>query len=451
MNEAFTTSPERLIISALMGLAVLLFLIIKGKMQPVIAIIMSAIVIGIGVGMPLPTIVDTISRGVGDTLQSIALLVGLGSMFGAILEISGGAQSIAVKMVDKFGNNKAAWALGIAGLVISMPVYFDAGLIILIPLAFSLANKTKKSTLTYAIPLLAGLAVGHAFIPPTPGPVLIATMLGVDLGIVVIVGLVIGAFSMVVAGPIFGKFIGDKIYVPVPKSIEEMDDFDESKLPKFRTVVSIILIPLVLILLNTASDVIPALSSAKPLFEFIGTPFIALTIAILVAMYLLGTKNGYTREELEKIMTKALEPTGLILLVTAGGGILRYMLEDSGLGVVIGDLVSVSSLPLVLVAFLVAGLVRISIGSATVSMIMAAGIMASMPEIAGLSQLHLAAILCAISGGATIMSHVNDSGFWLVTSLLKTDVKTTFKSWTVMETIVGFCGLIGALVLSIFA
>jgi GntP family gluconate:H+ symporter/Gnt-I system low-affinity gluconate transporter len=193
------------------------------------------------------------------------------------------------------------------------------------------------------------------------------------------------------------------------------------------------------------------LEGVAPFFKFIGTPFISLTISTLTAMYILGTKHGYTREELEKIMTKSLAPTGMILLVTAGGGVLRWMLQDSGLGEVIGNLVAVSSLPMVVVAFIVAAMVRISVGSATVAMTMAAGVMASMPEVANLSQLHLAAIVAAVAGGATVMSHFNDSGFWLVKSLFEIDEKTTLKSWTVMETIVGVAGFVGALVLSIFA
>lgn len=451
MTQEFAASPERLIMAAVIGMAVLLLLIIVCKFQAIIAIVISAVVIGVCVGMPFPMIAATIEKGIGSTLQGIALLVGLGSMFGAILEVSGGAQRIALTMVNKFGENKAAWALGITGLVISMPVFFDAGLIILIPLAFSLAKRTKKSALYYGIPLLAGLAVGHAFIPPTPGPVLVATMLNVDLGLVILVGLGIGTFAMIIAGPLFGKYIGGKIYVPVPKNIEEMPDYDESKLPKFSTVIAIIFIPLVLILLNTVSGVIPALGGVAPFFKFIGTPFISLTISTLTAMYILGTKHGYTREELEKIMTKSLAPTGMILLVTAGGGVLRWMLQDSGLGEVIGNLVAVSSLPMVVVAFIVAAMVRISVGSATVAMTMAAGVMASMPEVANLSQLHLAAIVAAVAGGATVMSHFNDSGFWLVKSLFEIDEKTTLKSWTVMETIVGVAGFVGALVLSIFA
>lgn len=446
-----TASPERLIIAALVGLVILLVLIIGVKLQAILAILISAVAIGLMAGMPYSAILESVGTGMGNTLKGIALLVGLGSMFGAILEISGGAQRIATTLVDKFGESKAAWALGITGLVIAMPVFFDAGLIILIPLAFSLAKKTKKSTLCYAIPLLAGLAVGHAFIPPTPGPILVANMLGVDLGYVIIVGLLAGTAAMIVAGPIFGKFIGSRIYVPVPKSVQEMEDCDDSKLPGFATVVGIILIPLVLIILSTVSKVIPAMAGVQPVLAFIGEPFIALTIATLAAMFVLGIKHGYSREELEKVMTKSLEPTGMILLVTACGGVLRYVLQDSGLGEVIGNAVAGSALPLVVVAFVVAALVRMSVGSATVAMTMGAGIIAAMPEIASLSPLHLACVTAAIAGGATVMSHFNDSGFWLVKSLLQIDEKTTLKSWTVMETLVGTSGFAVALVISIFA
>lgn len=441
-------NPVRLIGAALLGMILLFVLIIVVKFQAVIAILTSAIAIGIMAGMPFETIINSVGTGIGNTLKGIALLVGLGSMFGAILEISGGANKIASTLVSKFGESKAAWALGITGLIISMPVFFDAGLIILIPLAFSLAKRTKKSTLFYAIPLLSGLAVGHAFIPPTPGPILVANMLGVDLGYVIIVGICAGTIAMILAGPVFGKYIGKRYFIQLPINISENENVDESKLPSFRLVVSIILIPLVLIILNTVSGVVPMMRPAKPVLSFLGEPFVALTIATAFAMYLLGTKQGYTRAELEKIMTKSLEPTGMILLVTACGGVLRYVLADSGLGEIIGNAVANSSFPIVIVAFVVAALVRISVGSATVAMTMAAGIIGAMPGVAQLSPLHLACITAAIAGGGTVCSHFNDSGFWLVKSLLQMDEKTTLKSWTVMETIVGTSGFLVALIIS---
>ena len=443
--------PTRLIIAAVAGLILLLVLIIRFRWQAMIAILVGAITIGLAAGMPFEQIVASVNDGMGNTLKGIALLVGLGSMFGAILEISGGAQTLAVTMVNRFGDRKAAWALGITGLVIAMPVFFDAGLIILIPLAFSLAKRTSRSSLYYAIPLLAGLAVGHAFIPPTPGPVLVATMLGVDLGWVIIVGLVCGFFAMIVAGPVWGAYCGKKYFIPVPEHVASQPDIDTSKLPSFATVVLIILIPLVLIILKSVAGVVDAMAPMREVINFLGEPFVALTIATLVAMFLLGYRNGYSSKELERVMTKSLEPVGLILLVTACGGVLRYILQYSGLGEIIGGAVASASLPMVVVAFVVAALVRISVGSATVAMTMAAGIIAAMPEIASLSPLHLACITASIAGGATVCSHFNDSGFWLVKTLVGMDEKTTLRTWTVMETLVGATGFVVALVISIFA
>ena len=447
MSDIVALDPTRLVVAALTGLVILLALIIRFKVPAMIAILVGAVLIGLGAGMPLEQIVKAVDDGVGNTLKGIALLVGLGSMFGAILEISGGAQVLAVTLVDKFGERKAAWALAITGLVIAIPVFFDAGLIILIPLAFSLARRTGRSTLYYAIPLLAGLAVGHAFIPPTPGPVLVASMLGVDLGRVILVGAVCGIAALIVAGPVWGAHCGKKFSVAPREMVEEST---ARRLPSCGTVVTIIVIPLILIILKSVASVVDALAPARKVIGFLGEPFVALTIATIVAMVLLGHRNGYSAAELEKVMTKSLEPVGLILLVTACGGVLRYILQYSGLGEMIGHAVASASLPMVVVAFVVAALVRISVGSATVAMTMAAGIVSAMPEVAGLSPAYLACITAAIAGGATVCSHFNDSGFWLVKSLLGMDEKTTLRTWTVMETLVGCTGFAAALIISFF-
>ena len=450
MSE-IASDPTRLVIAAVVGLIILLVLIIRFKLPAMIAILVGAVLIGLGAGMSFDQIVKAVDDGMGNTLKGIALLVGLGSMFGSILEISGGAKTLAVTLVDKFGDRKAAWALAVTGLVIAMPVFFDAGLIILIPLAFSLSRRTGRSSLYYAIPLLAGLAVGHAFIPPTPGPVLVATMLGVDLGWVIMIGIACGVAAMIVAGPVWGSYCGKKFHIPAPEQLTVREELDDTKLPSFWTVILIILIPLILIIMKSVAGVVESLAPARKVLDFLGEPFVALTIATLVAMILLGYRNGYSKEELEKVMTKSLEPVGLILLVTACGGVLRYILQYSGLGEVIGHAVASASLPIVIVAFVVAALVRISVGSATVAMTMAAGIISAMPETAGLSPVHLACITASIAGGATVCSHFNDSGFWLVKSLVGMDEKTTLKTWTVMETLVGCTGFLVALVISFFA
>ena len=420
MTEAvFAAEPSRLLIAAAAGIVLLLLLIIKFKLHPVLSLLISAMVIGLGAGMPVPTLVSTVEKGAGETLQGIVLLIGLGSLFGGILEVSGGAQCVAQTLVNKFGEKKAGIALGITGLVVGTTVFFEAGVVILIPLAFGLARKTKKSTLYYVIPLLAGLATGFAFIPPSAGSVLVANMLNVDLGVMIAVGVPVGILSLIFAGILWSKFIGSRINTGLPSNIQEVREEEEGNLPAFSTVLCIILVPLVLILCSTLSAYIPGIDAARPVLEFLGTPFVALVIAVLAAMYFLGKKQGYDGEQLKKIMDRSLRPTGQI--------------------------------PLVLVAFLIAALIRASVGAAVVTMTMAAGIMAAMPGVAGLSPVYLAAMVCAINGGATAFSHVNDSGFWLVSSLLEIDEKTTLKSWTMMETIIGFTGLVCAIVISLFA
>ena len=446
----FAADPVRLIAAAVVGIAVLLILIIRFKLHPIISMMLSAVIIGVGAGMPLSMISETVEKGVGKTLQGIALLVGLGSMFGGILEASGGAQKIAETLIDKFGQKKAGWALGITGLVIGTTVFFEAGVVVLIPLVFSVVKTTKKSTLYYAIPLLAGLASGYAFVPPSAGSVLTANALDVNLGMMIMVGVPTAIISMLIAGIIWGGFIGNKIFAALPEDGNETVH-SEKELPPFGLVLSVVLIPLVLILLGTISKYVTILQPVADILGFVGKPFFALTIATLAAMYFLGIRRGFTGAQIKAIFDKSLKPTGMILLVIASGGVIRWMLQDSGLGNIIGPILESSSMPLILVAFLIALLVRASVGSSIVAMTMASGIMASMPAVMETSMLYRAAMCCAICGGATALSHVNDAGFWLVGTFLHIDEKTTLKSWTVMETLIGISALIVSMIISIVA
>lgn len=446
----FAADPVRLIAAAVVGIAILLILIIRFKLHPIISMMLSAVIIGVGAGMPLSMISETVEKGVGKTLQGIALLVGLGSMFGGILEASGGAQKIAETLIDKFGQKKAGWALGITGLVIGTTVFFEAGVVVLIPLVFSVVRTTKKSTLYYAIPLLAGLASGYAFVPPSAGSVLTANALDVNLGMMIMVGVPTAIISMLITGIIWGGFIGNKIFAALPEDGNE-NVHSEKELPPFGLVLSVVLIPLVLILLGTISKYVAILQSVADILGFIGKPFFALTIATLAAMYFLGIRRGFTGAQIKAIFDKSLKPTGMILLVIASGGVIRWMLQDSGLGNIIGPILESSSMPLILVAFLIALLVRASVGSSIVAMTMASGIMASMPAVMETSMLYRAAMCCAICGGATALSHVNDAGFWLVGTFLHIDEKTTLKSWTVMETLIGISALIVSMIISIVA
>lgn len=447
---AFAADPVRLIAAAVVGIAVLLILIIRFKLHPIISMMLSAVIIGVGAGMPLSMISETVEKGVGKTLQGIALLVGLGSMFGGILEASGGAQKIAETLIDKFGQKKAGWALGITGLVIGTTVFFEAGVVVLIPLVFSVVRTTKKSTLYYAIPLLAGLASGYAFVPPSAGSVLTANALDVNLGMMIMVGVPTAIISMLIAGIIWGGFIGNKIFAALPEDGNE-NVHSEKELPPFGLVLSVVLIPLVLILLGTISKYVAIPQLIADILGFVGKPFFALTIATLAAMYFLGIRRGFTGAQIKAIFDKSLKPTGMILLVIASGGVIRWMLQDSGLGNIIGPILESSSMPLILIAFLIALLVRASVGSSIVAMTMASGIMASMPAVMETSMLYRAAMCCAICGGATALSHVNDAGFWLVGTFLHIDEKTTLKSWTVMETLIGISALIVSMIISIVA
>ena len=255
---------------------------------------------------------------------------------------------------------------------------------------------------------------------------------------------------MIVSGVIWGKFIGEKIFTKLPANVEEVHD-DGKELPPFGLVVSVILIPLVLILISTISQYMPINENVKNILGFIGKPFFALTVAILVSMYFLGIKRGFSAEQLKKILDHSLRPVGMILLVIASGGVIRWMLQDSGLGNIIAPALEKSGMPLIIVAFLIALFVRASVGSSIVAMTMASGIMATMPAVMATSVLYRAAMCCAICGGATALSHVNDAGFWLVGTFLEIDEKTTLKSWTVMETIIGITSLVMGFIISIFA
>jgi len=444
-------TDSSLILVVIAGISLLLFLIIRSKLHAFVALLLVSLLVGIGAGMPLEKVIESIQNGMGGTLGFVAVVVGLGAMFGQMLEVSGGAERLAQTLIKKFGESKAQWALGITGFIVAIPVFFDVGFIILVPIVYGLAKKTGRSLLYYGIPLLAGLAVTHSFIPPTPGPIAVANLIGADLGWVILFGFIAGIPAMIVAGPIFGKYIAAKIHATIPAYMDVKEKEYDKELPSFSLISSIILIPLVLILANTVSGaVLPEGSGWRTFFTFLGHPFVALTIATLLAFYFLGQKRGFSKQEVQDIATKALEPAGIIILVTGAGGVFKQILVDSGVGKVLADAMSASSLPPIVLAFIIAALVRVSQGSATVAMVTSAGLMAPLIETLALTGPVLGLIVIAIAAGATILSHVNDSGFWLVNRYLGLDVKDTLKSWTMMETIIAIVGFAVVFVLSLF-
>lgn len=432
------------------GIGVLLFLILKFRIQAFISLLISSLVVGVLAGLPPLEIIQTMQEGMGGTLGFVATVVGLGAMFGAILEASGGAQSLANTLLQKFGDKNAAYALSLTGFIVAIPVFFDVAFIILIPIVYALQRKSKKSLLVYAIPLLAGLAATHAFIPPTPGPVAVADILGADLGWVILFGFIAGIPAVFISGPVFGQYIGKKIFIAAP---EEVQSEDNKELPSFWIILSIIGIPIVLIVGNTLlsspiTENLDISGSFIAWMQMIGHPFVALIIANLIAWSLLGLKHGSTKEELLTIMTKSMAPAGLIILLTGAGGVFKQMLVNTGTGEMLALYFADKGMSVLVFAYLAAVLIRVLQGSATVAMITAAGLTA--PLILESNAMELALIVIAIASGASILSHVNDSGFWLVGNYLGLNEKQTFQSWSMATTLISITGFLMVLAMSVF-
>jgi Gnt-I system low-affinity gluconate transporter len=445
-----------LIFIVISAVALLLFMVLQLKISAFISLLITAIYVGIVAGMPLNDVTQAIQDGMAGTLGFVATVVGIGAIFGQMLESSGGAESLAHYLVKKFGTDKASWAMVITGFIVAIPVFLEVGFIILVPMIYALARDSKRSLLYYGIPLLAGLAVTHSFIPPTPGPVAVAEIVDVELGWVILLGVIIGFPIAIIAGPIFGKYISNKIYIAPPADIVSTDEktYDPNNLPPFRLIAIIVAIPLLLILLNTftslaVSKEIVSQSIWTDIFEFLGHPFTALIIATLLATYFLCVKRGMGKQTILDLSTKALGPAGIIILITGAGGVLKQVLVDSGIGEILAESMANSAMPPILLAWLLAAVVRVTQGSATVAMITAAGIIAPVLAEFGLSDPQRALVVLAIASGATILSHVNDSGFWLVGKYFGMNEKQTLQTWTVMETIIGVCGLVFTLLASL--
>ena len=454
MSEA-----SHLILVTFLSIGLLLYLVLRVKLHPFLSLLITAMFLGVTSGMPLSKVNTAIQNGLGGTLGFVATVVGIGGIFGQILEASGGTEAIARNLIRRFGKDKAHWSLVMAGFLIAIPVYFDVGFIILVPVVYALAKDTKRSTLFYAIPLLAGLAVTHTFVPPTPGPVAVADMLGADLGWVILIGSLIGLPVAILAGPVFGSYISKKIDVAPPKHMmEELNngtEQSECSLPSFTAVATIIGMPLLLMVVKSVIELLIKLGYMQEgivydISVFVGHPFTALIIATLMAAYFLGTRRGFTRKQLLDVSAKALAPAGMIILIIGSGGAFKEMLIQSGVGNVLAEGISATKLPPIVLAFIIAAAVRITLGSATVSMITAAGIIGPILEAYTLSEIHMALIVISIASGATILSHVNDSGFWLVGKYLGLTEMQTLRSWTVMETIIALGGFGIALLLSFF-
>ncbi|PAD36069.1 GntP family permease [Terribacillus saccharophilus] len=446
-------SGSTLILIAAGGVALLLFLVMRTKLQAFLALILVSYIIGLVAGLSPGEVLEAVQAGMGGTVGEIAVIIGIGAMFGEILKVSGGAERLALTLMNKFGEKRVNWALMLTGFIISIPVFLDVAFVILVPMLYSLARKTKKSLLFYGIPLLAGLAVTHSFVPPTPGPIAVASLLGANIGWVILFGLIAGIPAAIIAGPIFGTYISKKMHIKVPENmISEMEEpRDVKDLPSFGMIAALVGLPLFLILLNTVlSASLDEGNTVRTVISFIGDPGVALTITALLTFYLLGTRRGYTKEEIQTIATKSLEPAGIIILITGAGGVFGQVLVETGVGDVLANTMSNLNVPIIVFAFLISSAVRIAQGSATVAMITTASLISPIIDSLGIEGPMLALLVITVASGATIASHVNDSGFWMVNRFFGLTEKETLKSWTVMETIIAFVGFGVSLLISFF-
>ncbi|UNP88401.1 GntP family permease [Aeromonas encheleia] len=420
----------------------LLLLIMRFKIHAFVALTLVSLVTALATGVAYDQVVTTMLGGFGSTLAGVALLVGLGAMIGRILEMTGGAKVLADTLISRFGAHRAPLALGVASLLFGFPIFFDAGLIVMLPIIFSVAKQFGGSVLKYALPSAGAFAVMHAFMPPHPGPVAASELLGANIGLLTIVGLLVAIPTWYLGAYLYGLWAGKKFDLPLPPSFTDPAAIPAGQLPSFGQVISILLLPLALIFMDTGLNTLGAMGMVDKgadwvnILRMVGKTPIALLITLLYAVWVFSKQQG--KIQLEKFCNDALAPVCAVILVTGAGGMFGGVLRASGIGAALADVLSDTGMPVILAAFLVSTALRVAQGSATVALTTTAALMAPMVAATpGLSELDLTFIVIAIAGGATVLSHFNDSGFWLVGRFLNMDVKTTLKTWTVMETLLG--------------
>jgi len=428
----------------ILAIALQVFLTVK-KLNPFLSLLIVAITAGLLLGMPPGQLVKSIEKGVGSTLGGLALILCLGAVLGKILEVSGAAEKIAITLIKKFGEKNIQWAVLLTGFLIGIPLYYNAGFVILVPLVFMLAKKTGLPLLYIAIPMAAALSTTHCFLPPHPGPVVLVNAFGADMGTVLVYGVIIAIPAVIVAGPLLGRVLkritssDTELFSTTEKELKELP----SALPSFL----IALLPVALITLAVIAQNFLAEGFLKTTFLFIGDSTIALLIAVLLALYFFGIRKNVPMEKLMKWLGDGISGIAMILLIITAGGVFKQVLQDSGTGDYIASFSSKWRMPPLIFAWVVTALLRVTIGSATVAGITAAGIVAPLVT-SGAASPEL--MVLAVGSGSVFGSHINDSGFWMFKEFFKLSLKQTFLSWTVMETLISFLGLIGVLLLNLF-
>jgi len=443
-------SPEtRLLLYALLAVVALILLIARVRLHPFIALVVVSLTMGIAAGMPFTDAIKAFQDGVGNVLGFIAIVVGLGTMLGKMMAESGAATRIATTLIGVFGERRVHWAIMFVAFIVGIPVFFQVGFVLLVPLVFTIARRTGISLIKIGIPLVAGLSVVHGMLPPHPAAMLAVTAYNADIGRTILYGLVVGIPTAALAGPIFASWIAPRVPVSSESPMATQLGGDSGQaMPGFWISVITVLIPVILMVMSSVADVIldPA-SSTRTWFHFIGQPVVALLLALLFSFFSLGRTRHFTREQLLKFCNDCLAPTATILLVIGAGGGFNQVLVVSGVGRAIAGVAIGSHASPLLLAWGIAALIRVATGSATVAMTTAAGIVA--PIAASVTGTSPELLVLATGAGALVLSHVNDAGFWLIKEFFDMTVPQTLKTWTVAETIIGFAGLGFTLLLSL--
>ncbi|GGA47371.1 GntP family permease [Paenibacillus physcomitrellae] len=452
MQSLFGLSHDAtLLVWTVIAIAFLIIMISKFKWNPFVTLLISALLLGLVSGMKAADVISSVTSGLGGTLGTIAIVIGLGTILGKMMAESGGAERIATTLIDRFGEKRVHWAMMIVGFIVGIPVFFEVGVILLIPIVFTVARKTKMSLLQIGIPILAGLSTVHGLVPPHPAPMIAIDAYQANLGKTILLSLIVGLPTAIIAGPLFGKYIGKRIVATPPANLaEQLSEKKTGNLPSFGITLLTILMPVILMLIGSIADIVdPDATSGFTVFcEFIGHEVIALLISVVFAYFTLGFARGFTKEQISKFTSECLAPTATIILIIGGGGAFKQVLINSGVGTAIANVATNAHINVILFAWLVAALIRVATGSATVAMTTAAGIVA--PVLAATPGASVELVVLATGAGSLVLSHVNDAGFWMIKEFFNLTVPQTLKSWTVMETLLSVLGLIFILILSIF-
>ena len=429
------------------GILILFLLIARFKLNAFIAFILVSLFVGIGNNMQILDVVKSIETGLGKTLGGLILILGLGAMLGKLVADSGAAQRITSKLVDKFGKKNIQWAVVLTGFIVGIPMFYTVGFVILIPLVFTVAAATGLPLIYVGLPMLASLSVTHGYLPPHPAPTGIAVMFKADIGKTLLYGIIVAIPAIVVAGPLFSRTIKNIKATPL-KEFLNPKVLTNDEMPSTFISIFTALLPVILIGMAAIIDVVAADDSIlKELTSIIGNPVLAMLISVLVAIYTLGLARGKKMKEVMDSVSSGVTGITMVLLIIAGAGALKEVLIDSGVSTFIGDMLKGSAISPLVLAWLIATVIRVCVGSATVAGLTAAGI--ALPLI-GDSGASPELMVLAIGSGSLMLSHVNDGGFWLYKEYFNLSVKDTLKTWTVMETTVGVMGLLGVLVLDLF-